>query len=117
MSAKLIGQVWALDLPANEQCLLLALMDHAENNGANSNLTDSLLVWKLGVSKIQLKRIKKSLERKGVLIFHGFDTQDVGRYQVRLKAGHMKPPFASSDDAKLSQSGKWQPDGTRFFAA
>ena len=64
MSALVMGQVWNLDLPQNEQSVLLALADHADHNGGNVFPSNGLVAWKIGVSEDTVRRAKKKLEER-----------------------------------------------------
>lgn len=68
MAAKLMGQVWDLDLPHNEAWVLMALSDHADRDGNNVFPGLELLAYKTGYSERQLRRVLSSLEERGVII-------------------------------------------------
>lgn len=67
MSAKILGQVWDLQLPAPKLLILLALADHADHNGNNIFPSIELVAWKTGYSETQARRIIKALVKDGIL--------------------------------------------------
>ena len=67
MSGKIMGQVWDLDLPTNEQLVLLAMADHADHIGENIYPSVGLIAWKTGYSERTIQRLIKSLLKKNIL--------------------------------------------------
>ena len=61
MSAKLMGQVWDLDLPHNQAWVLMALADHADHEGNNVYPGLGLLRYKTGYSERQIRRVLDEL--------------------------------------------------------
>jgi hypothetical protein len=68
MSAKLMGQVWDLDLPHNQAWVLMALADHADHEGNNVYPGLDLLHYKTGYSERQIRRVLDDLEKAGIII-------------------------------------------------
>lgn len=92
MSAKILGQVWDLQLPAPKLLVLLALADHADHNGNNVYPSIELVAWKTGYSESQARRIIKALVKDGLLEA----TPRAGkttRYSIHLDQGIKKTPF------------------------
>lgn len=95
MSAKILGQVWDLQLTAAKQLIMLALADHADHNGDNAYPSIDLIAWKTGYSERQVRRILKSLVKDKILI----QVSRPGRtsvYSIRLENGIKKLPYTKS---------------------
>jgi hypothetical protein len=93
MSAKIMGQVWELDLPANKQIVLLAMADHADHEGENVYPSLGLIAWKTGYSESQTRRIIKALVADGILKEEAAPDGKPKVYSVHLAAGKRKPDY------------------------
>lgn len=98
MSAKLMGQVWDLDIPHGEAWVLLALADHADHEGRNAYPGVELLAYKTNYSVRQVQRILASLEEKQII--KPVANEKGGRsartvYEIHLENGDKKAPFRS----------------------
>lgn len=98
MSAKLMGQVWDLDIPHGEAWVLLALADHADHEGRNAYPGVELLAYKTNYSVRQVQRILVSLEKKQII--KPVANEKGGRsartvYEIHLENGVKKSPFRS----------------------
>lgn len=62
MSVKLMGQVWGLELDHACQSIMLALADHAHDDGTRCFPSKEELAWKTGYSERQVQRILRRLE-------------------------------------------------------
>ena len=62
-----MAAVWELDLPQNEKLILLALADHADDQGLNCRPSVGRLAWKSGYSVRQTQAILQSLRGKGII--------------------------------------------------
>jgi hypothetical protein len=99
MSGKLMGQAFDLALTRSELIVLLALADHARDNGTGARPGIARLAWKTGTSKRQVERALNTLRQRGVIRRicgggHGRATE----YQILIAAGTPKPPFGQSSD-------------------
>ncbi len=95
MSAKILGQVWDLQLTAAKQLIMLALADHADHNGDNAYPSIDLIAWKTGYSERQVRRILKALVKDKILL----QVSRPGRtsvYSIRLENGVKKLPYTKS---------------------
>lgn len=61
MSAKLMGEVWELDLPQKHAWVLMSLCDHAEHDGTQVFPGNGYTAWKTGYSKATIKRVLRDL--------------------------------------------------------
>lgn len=68
MSAKLTGAVWELDLPRPEKYVLLALADHAKEDGSDVYPSLARVEWKTGYSETQVRQIMRALVQKRILV-------------------------------------------------
>ncbi|MFW6198811.1 MAG: helix-turn-helix domain-containing protein [Acidobacteriota bacterium] len=96
MSVKLMGEVWGLELDHNKQVVLLALADHADDDGRNAYPGVDRLAWKTGYHERTVRRVLTSLEKEGLLEVEGDKRGGRGRttmYRLRLEKGVKKPPF------------------------
>lgn len=99
MSAKLMGQVWELQLHANEQIVLLALADHARDDGSSVYPSVAYLAWKVGCSERTVQRILRALE--SAKLIEDVSGKHGGRnhttvYQIHVTNGVKKSPFATT---------------------
>ena len=68
MSIKLMSQVWELDLDHGLQSIMLALADHADDDGSRVFPSIAYVAWKTGYSPNQARRIMHDLTERGILI-------------------------------------------------
>jgi len=93
MSAKIMGQVYDLDLPANEQAVLLALADHADHEGNEVRPSNGLVAWKLGMSEDTVCRMKRKLVERGILVVVSEEIGQAKEYRIDLSKGTKKAPY------------------------
>lgn len=93
MSVSIMGKVYDIKLPSNEQAVLLALADHADHLGRNIYPSNGLVAWKLGMSEDTVSRLKKKLESRGILILVSAVSGHVKEYRIDLGKGEQKEPF------------------------
>ena len=97
MSAKLFGQVWGLELKHDEQDVLLALADSADDNGHRCWPSVGFLSWKTGWSERQVQRALRRLECLrlicGVGSMKGGATTPI--YEIHLENGTPKAPWVN----------------------
>lgn len=67
MSVKVTTWVWEQDLPPNMKIVLLAVADHADDDGGNSYPSHDTLAKKTGFSTRQVKRVLDSLAQSGYI--------------------------------------------------
>lgn len=68
MSVKQMSKVWEKEVSGTRQNMLLALADHAHDDGSNIHPSVAHLAWKTGYSERQVRRILKELAADGTLI-------------------------------------------------
>lgn len=96
MSAKLMGEVWALELDHARQAVMLALADHGHDDGSSIHPSVDYLAWKTGYERRQVQRILKRLVKDELLEPVGDTTGGRGlanEYQMRLEKGVKKTPW------------------------
>lgn len=86
MSGKITGIVWESDLPQNEKYVLLAYADHADHEGNGIFPSVGLIAWKTGYSDRNIKRVKKSLIKKGYLVETGARASGTPVYRMDIEA-------------------------------
>lgn len=93
MSAKLMGQVWGLQLSHSQQSVLLALADHAHDDG-RTHPGVGYLAWKTNYSERQVIRIVETLRENHLLtITESSRHHRTTRYEIHLENGTPKPPY------------------------
>lgn len=88
-----MGAVWTLNLPLNEQAVLLAMADHGKDDGSDVFPSNAYIAWKLGVSLDTVRRIRRKLEDKRVLVLVNAEPGRVWKYRIDIDAGQRKPPY------------------------
>jgi DNA-binding MarR family transcriptional regulator len=63
-----MGSIFSLQLPKPERDVLLALADHARDDGSGARPGVGLLSWKVDLSPRQVKRLLRKLEERGLII-------------------------------------------------
>lgn len=132
MSAHLAGKVWFLELPRSEQLVLLALADHAHDDGSHVYPSVGYTAWKTGYDYRTVQRNIRSLEAKGVLVLVAeADRRRAREYRIDLRQAKAKPPYepgerkrkekrsdrADESDAAGRQSDAPAPGGASSSAA
>ncbi len=95
MSVKIMAQVWELDLPQNEKLVLLALGDHADDEGV-CYPSVARIAWKTGMSERQVQRIGKKLRAAGLIVLmkHGQGGRgNPAVYRIKPQKGVKLSPF------------------------
>jgi hypothetical protein len=98
MSVKIMSLVWELDIEHSERIILLAMADHANDDGQNCYPSNAYLAWKTGYSERSVRRIHRALELTGIItrVAHqeggrGFATE----YRLNVEKGDKKSPFSN----------------------
>lgn len=106
MSVLLMSKVWALDLDHSQQSLLLALADHAKDDGSDCFPGVGYLAWKTGYSERQVQRILRELESNHLIkpLAHGTGGRHLRtEYQLLLENGVKKSPFTVQKGDNMSR--------------
>jgi len=94
MSVKQMSRVWDLDLDHAQRLVLLALADHAHDDGGGVRPAVALVAWKTGYSLRSVKRLMASLRKANLITIErqgGGDYPNV--YRLCLERGKSKPPY------------------------
>ena len=115
MSIKQMTMVWELDVPQSQQGLLLALADHADDDGTKCFPSVAYLAWKLGCTPRTVFRIMKDLKKAGLLeavAWVGGGRGHTVEYILHLEKGDKKSPFreTANPDISVTLSGETNPD-------
>ncbi len=102
MSVLQQAMVWRLELPHNKAWLLMALADHAHDDGTRCYPGVGKLAWKTGYGARQVRRILHDLRGDGIIEAVAFAKGGRGlatEYALYLGRGTMKPLYeADSGD-------------------
>src|SRR5690242_19106225 len=96
MSAKLMGRVWELDIPSEQQTVLLALADSAHDDGTRCYPGVDYLAWKTGKNRRTIQRVLRDLEATGVIaaVRHsGGGRGHATEYRIHVSKAPQKPAF------------------------
>jgi hypothetical protein len=93
VSIKLMSQVWELELPHNEKLVLLALTDHANDNGF-CYPSIARVAWKCDYDRRTIQRIIRRLQGRGIVtIAEPATPTRTPTYRVCLDDIPVKAPF------------------------
>jgi hypothetical protein len=97
LSALLMGQVWTLALPRSERDVLLALADHAHDDGTSARPGVPYLVWKTDLARSTVISALRGLEERGIIVpvVEGGGRGNVTEYHIDLLKGPKKEPFTA----------------------
>ena len=96
MSIRLMSQVWELSLDHAQQSILMALADHAADDGSSCYPSIAYLAWKTGYSERQAQRIVNKLKQAGLIqpvAYEKGGREHSVHYQLHLEKGVKKSPF------------------------
>ena len=96
MSVKIMSQVWELDIDHSELIVLLAMADHADDDGQNCYPSNAYLAWKTGYSDRQVRRVLRALESTGIITRVAHEEGGRGlatEYRLNPEKGDKKSAF------------------------
>jgi hypothetical protein len=96
MSVKLMGEVWELKIDHATSHVLLAMADHARDDGSRCFPSVGYLSWKTNYSLRQVQRILANLEDTGIIIPVAYQNGGGGfatEYQLVLAAAPRKESY------------------------
>jgi len=96
MSVKLMGQVWELKIDHATSHVLIAMADHARDDGSRCFPSVGYLSWKTNYSVRQVQRILVNLEDRGIIIPVAYQNGGRGfatEYQLILAAAPRKESY------------------------
>lgn len=96
MSALLMGRVFAYQFTHRQQTVLLAMADHANDDGTDVRPGMKRLMWKTSYCKSEVNRALRELREMGVLIPVRYANGGRGRvteWEINLSAATQKPPL------------------------
>jgi hypothetical protein len=110
MSIKQMSKVWEHEFQPNEQLVMLALADFADDEGGGIFPSVKRVAWKTGYSKRNTQRIISELRERGVLV----EVRQSGRrrateYRIEWSVA---TPKASFGDPRSGPSEEGRKDGT-----
>ncbi|MCA1670594.1 MAG: helix-turn-helix domain-containing protein [Thermomicrobia bacterium] len=101
MSIKLMAMVWEYQFTRPEQSIMLALADHAQDDGTHVYPSVARIAWKTDYSERQVQRILRDLEAKGIVVpvKHGRGGRNhATEYHLFIEKGDKKTPFQTKGD-------------------
>ena len=101
MSVRVMSEVWELDLEHGCQGVLMAMADHADDDGTNCYPSVPYLAWKTGYSESQVRRIMKQLREAEIIVpvaNEGGGRGNPVEYRIRIEKGSKKTPFIPRQD-------------------
>src|SRR5215218_2722554 len=96
MSVKQMGMVWEHDFDHAEQLIMLALADHAHDDGTEVRPSVEKIAWKTGYKRRQVQNILKHLrDEKKILVLtkQGGGRGNPNVYRIDWTKGAKKTPF------------------------
>lgn len=104
MSIKLMSQVWERQFDKAEQAIMLALADHAHDDGTECRPGILKVAWKTDYSPRHVKRVMQKLRDKGVLVVVRRATQHQPNvYAINLAAVPKKQTYAEYRDEHIDE--------------
>jgi len=106
-----MGRVFAYQFTRRQQIVLLALCDHAKDNGTDARPGMKRLIWKTDYSKSEINRALRELREMGVIIPVKYMKGGRGRvveWEINLANATLKAPL----DDNLSDDANGMPDDT-----
>lgn len=102
MAVKAMGRIWDVDVPLRDLVVLLALTDHADDDGANMWPSLPRLAWKVGASVDTVRRSIRRMVKVGILT----EQKRPGKtsiYHMNWDACPLKMPYNPAQDATTSK--------------
>ena len=93
MSVLQMGMVWRLKLPHNQAWVLMALADHAHDDGSRCFPGVTHLAWKTGYGERQVRRVLRDLRAAGLIeaVAYQYGGTRPTEYHLYLDRGVQKP--------------------------
>jgi hypothetical protein len=99
MSGFVMGRVWTLELSKGQQTVLLALADHAHDDGTSVFPSIGYTAWKTGYQRRHVQRMFRELQEAGVLVEVAPATRRLPtEYRIVIEAGREKVPYDARGD-------------------
>ena len=98
-----MGEVWGLRLSHGQQVVMLALADHAHDDGTHCYPGVPYLAWKTGYSERNVTRLLGELEEDGLIEPQGGKRGGYGNrteYHIHLEKGDKKGAFKGDNSRK-----------------
>jgi len=96
MSVKIMSQVWELEIDHSEMIVLLAMADHADDDGSRCFPSVGYISWKTNYSLRHVRRILGNLVDTGIIIPVAYQNGGRGfatEYQLVLAAAPRKGSY------------------------
>jgi hypothetical protein len=104
MSIEMMVRVYKYEMSHSVQSILLAMADHANDEGENCYPSVDLIAWKTGYERRQVQRIMKDLRKKGALkVKREATATHPTDYKIVLEAFPPKQPFVPSKKSSTAK--------------
>ena len=103
MSGKLVGKVYDIYLPHDQQAIMIALAEVVSMIGEHIHPSIDYLAWKTGYHRRNVQKILRKLEELQLLIPVAYEQGGRGLatvYEMHLENGTTKPPFQRRERPK-----------------
>jgi hypothetical protein len=110
LSVRVMTAIWELDLPAEQQQILLAMADHAHDDGTHCYPGIAYLAWKTGRSERTIQRTLRALQATGLVYVVGYEKGGRGHateYAIDPTKGVRKSPFINE---RVTPTSPFTPD-------
>ena len=116
MSVEQMALVWKKEVSGNRLGMLLALADHAHDDGSNVYPSAAHLGWKIGMSERQVRTVLKELHADGTLIKEKAATPSHPTvWRLNLDNLEDKTPWAEvKEDIREKRKGKSRSEETSY---
>jgi DNA-binding transcriptional ArsR family regulator len=88
-----MAEVWKLQLAHGPKLVLLALADHAHDDGTSVHPSVDRIAWKTDLQRRTVQRALRSLENTGLIEAVTAARNRPTEYRLRLERGVKKSPF------------------------
>jgi hypothetical protein len=96
MSVKQMAKVWEYELPHNHQSIMLAMADHANDEGGSIFPSLERVAWKTGYKRGSVKRIVRELKVIGLLVIvKRASRHRPTEYRINWKVATKKTPYVA----------------------
>lgn len=93
MSAKTTGVIWDLAVTVPWRMVLLAMVDHADHDGAHMRASQAFIAWKTGYSSRNVARVIQDMLAEHLLVLTDESIGQENEYRIDLTVARLKPAF------------------------
>src|ERR1700694_1261379 len=112
MSVRLMGSVFYLNLRPVEKLVLLALADHANDDGEQCFPSVGQIALKTSLSRRGVQKVYRRLEAKGILVPIGQMREGITEYRIVPERGERSSLEGANLSAQRGERGSHEPSLT-----